>query len=94
MMCVDRITVADAASSRISAAHVFVLLRVQTVAGLVENQQRRLTENGLGNADALPETATQGADRVEQSCAEFRRLDAAADGASRVRPRRPFREAA
>jgi hypothetical protein len=76
-------------------AHVFVLLRVQAVARLVEDQQLRLTENGLGHADALLETATQVADRVEQRApssvaSTLRRM---ARRACPV-PRRPFRCAA
>ena len=65
MMWVERITVAFCAKRRMRFAHVLRLRWVQAVRRLVQDQQLRFVDDGLGHSYALLIATRKGADGVE-----------------------------
>ena len=60
--------------------HLCRLLRIQAVGRLIEDQQARLSEDGLGHADPLAQASGQAIDRVQSPCAEVGGGDGLAQG--------------
>ena len=71
-------------------AHLVLLVRVEAVGGLVQDQHRRVVQDGLGQADAAAKALGQRLDGLLQDAAELQPLDHVGRGAGwKSAPDRP-----